>query len=90
MSSGKQIPAVPANEQIFLNEALVNQEFRFALDNAKTDRKKISHELDRLGISFSSDKEKEAALDAIQKIDWSDLHLLEDLLGRGAIDPKMG
>jgi hypothetical protein len=84
------VPAVPANEVVFLNEAVTNFAFRMALQDAKKDRKKISDELDRLNIRFNSDKEKEEALDAIEKIDWNQLHHLEDLLGRGLLDIKMG
>jgi hypothetical protein len=88
MSNGKKIPAVPANEVIFLNEAMVNEEFRNAL--ASKDKNKIAHELDRLNIKFSSDKEKQQAIDTIVTIEWSDLHRLEDELGRGALTPRIG
>ncbi len=90
MSQREPVPAVPANEVIFLNEAVTNLQFRMALLDAKKDRKKISDELDRLNIKFSSDKKKQEALDVIEKIDWNQLHGLEDLLGRGLLDIKMG
>lgn len=88
MSKGKNGPAVPANEVIFLDAAMTNKDFRNAL--LDKNRKKISDELDSLNITFSSDKEKQKALDAIEKIDWSHLHHLEDLLGRGVLTPRMG
>jgi len=69
---------------------MTNEEFRNALYNAKRDRKKISDELDRLGITFSDANAKEAALDAVENINWGDLHVLEDLLGRGGLTPRMG
>jgi hypothetical protein len=80
MPEAKNIPAVPANEIIFLDAAMTNEKFRNAL--LHKERKTISDELDSLNITFSSDTEKQEALDAIEKIDWSDLGDLE-LLGRG-------
>jgi hypothetical protein len=62
---------------------MTNEVFRNAL--LKGERKKISDELDSLNITFSSNKEKQKALDAIEKIDWSDLGDLEELLGRGGV-----
>ena len=76
---------VSANAHVFLNEALLSGEFRNALLNAKKDGKTISDDLDRLGIGFSSASAKLAALDAIANIDWADLKILQDLLGRGSI-----
>jgi hypothetical protein len=88
MSNGKKIPAVPANEVIFLNEAMVNEEFRLALESK--DKTRIGSQLDRLNISFDSDAEKQLAIDTIVGIDWSQLHRLEDEIGRGGLDPRMG
>ena len=87
MASGKPIAHIPANESIFLNEALVNEDFRNALINK--DRNKISQELDRLGVTFNTEQEKQAALDAIDLINWRSLKDLEDLLGRRGIIPTM-
>ncbi len=88
MPKRKNRPAVPSNEVIFLDAAMTNEAFRNAL--LQKNRKKISDELDSLNITFSSDKEKQEVLNAIEKIDWSHLHHLEDLLGRGVLTPRMG
>jgi hypothetical protein len=88
MSNGKKIPSVPANEVIFLNEAMVNEEFRLALESK--DKTRIGYQLDRLNISFDSDTEKQLAIDTIVGVDWSQLHRLEDEVGRGGLDPRMG
>jgi hypothetical protein len=67
----------PQNEVIFLEAATTDDAFRFAL--ASKDRPYLSSALDKLGILVD---DKEAVLDEIMKIDWRELSVLEERLGR--------
>jgi hypothetical protein len=73
----------PTNEEIFLKAATTNLAFRNALKDKN--RQKISEEFDSLGIKVDN---KEAVLDAILKVDWSELKHLERLLHHG-LEPMM-
>ncbi len=70
------------NEQIFLKAATTDEAFRTALHSK--DREKLSKDLDRLGIKVN---DKQAVLDAIVKVDWSDLKALEDRLSHATVHP---
>jgi hypothetical protein len=72
----------PDNEQIFLKAATTEQAFRNALRS--NDRDQLSKDLDRLGIKVH---DKQAVLDAIAKVDWSDLKALEDRLSHATVHP---
>jgi len=72
-----------SNEEIFIENAVNNQGFRDALKSG--DRKTISDALKDIGVQVS-DKDKEAVLDAIEKIDWEDLKRLEEAL-LGGVQP---
>jgi ATP/maltotriose-dependent transcriptional regulator MalT len=65
------------NEEIFLQYATTDEAFRNALKSGDVDE--LSKELDRIGIQIA-DQDRAAVLDAITKIDWSDLKHLEDIL----------
>ena len=67
------------NEEKFIQAATTDGNFRRALRDK--DRAYLSTALDQLGIG-----DKDAVLDAIEKVDWGDLSGLERLL-TGQIQP---
>ncbi len=73
---------LPDNEEKFIEAATTNEAFRNALKDKKWD--KVSEDLDRLGIKVD---DKDEVLDAIKKVDWSDLKALEDRLHHGGVHP---
>ena len=73
---------LPDNEEKFLEAVTTDEAFRNALKDKRWD--KVSEELDRIDIQV---QDKNAVLDAIKKIDWSDLKTLEDRLHRGGVHP---
>ncbi len=75
MPGGKK---TPNNEEIFLMAATTSLAFRNALKDK--DRDKLSKELDLLGVKI---KNKDEVLEAILKVDWSQLKALEERLHTG-------
>jgi hypothetical protein len=73
---------VPDNEEIFLRAAATDEAFRQALRHK--DRGHLSRALDALGIVVD---DKEAILDAIVKVEWSDVSILQDRLSKGRVTP---
>jgi hypothetical protein len=72
-----------SNEQTGVDSCLKDPKFRDMLKNhsADTDRAYISSELDRVGIVFvndSSGAKRNAVIDQIVKIQWTQLQILED------------
>jgi hypothetical protein len=76
----KKKKADKTNEEIFLHYATTDAEFRNALQSGNAGD--ISKELDRIGIKVAA-QHKSAVVEAIRKIDWSDLKHLEDTLSGG-------
>jgi hypothetical protein len=77
MSNGNK-----SNEEIFIEAAKSDDAFRKALRDK--DSAELRGQLDRLGINV---RDKEAVIEAIKKIDWSDLSHLEHLVGDGTAHP---
>lgn len=71
------------NEETFLNAAAHDKAFRQALRHK--DKHALSDAFDRLGIHISAG-EKDAVLDAVVAIDWTDLYAIEKRLS-GVVHP---
>ncbi|HME85654.1 MAG TPA: hypothetical protein VKG91_14170 [Roseiarcus sp.] len=88
---------MPDNERTGVEKCLTDPQFRDMLKNhsAASDRGYISDELDRIGIVFLNDNDgskKNAVIDYIVKIKWSELEGLETALKKadGHLQPFMG
>lgn len=82
------------NEELGVKACLNNVDFRKVLMNIGQDpvqdKRKVSKALDDIQLTFKSDADKQAAVEIIVYMNWSQLKELENALLKGTAQPAMG
>jgi hypothetical protein len=82
------------NEELGVKACLNNVDFRKVLmsigQDPVQDKLKVSKALDDIQLTFKSDADKQAAVEIIAYMNWSQLKELENALLKGTAQPAMG
>jgi hypothetical protein len=82
------------NEELGVKACLNNPDFRKVLmdigQDPVQDKLKVSKALDDIKLTFKSDADKQAAVEIIVYMNWSQLKELENALLKGTAQPAMG